>query len=686
MSHHTKRTDFDQLMKNSISIVAIALGLTCAVNVSVAADANVEVQDIGPVSQNPQDVRYVVSPQGGHLAAVAHKGSRMVVIVDGVVGPKFDEIVTPTEPWIDPRGPMAEAQAAGTVAANLYPSVPVVFSKDGKRYAYLGRQGKEWVVIADGKELIRTTVEPNQTAAAGMQFTGEDGKHLLFASSTSNGYELWVDGQKMPGTYNSGAGGSEGTTDPLISPDGSRYAYVAQIGRDKRTVIVDGKDAGFLGDNLAFTADSQHLFALVRQGPVVWLAVDGKPKMKTDGISQVVMAPTGNGFAAVLQRLNPPGQFLVFNGKKIEGSDCPNIVKVVISPDGKHFAALCSPSPSVKYVLWDGKKGQEYFSIDTDTPGLSGGLRFSADSTKLGYVAMLNNKKFIVINDDESDAFDTLANFTFSADGKHVVMTGLQGQSAVIILDGKVTKRPANSMPQIESFSFSPDGSHYAYFCGGGVRDGGAVVIDGQETGLVGTFTFSPDSKHVAVVGHRATDNKRGLFLDGNFVYGSDINNAIRYRAFTPDSQHLCWVAMEAATGANAAPGAFEWVTYEDGNPVARCDRTMAADQIFGGATAQFEKTPRAWSVGKDGELTVIGPVGEGVKRFKAKPAANTNLATMLAAAEVRNKAESSAAAADRAKALKEEYAKKKRLYYLNAERAQKGLPPLDKLPDEPAK
>ncbi|HUK81335.1 MAG TPA: hypothetical protein VLZ12_01765 [Verrucomicrobiae bacterium] len=608
------------------------LGMLCAVSAAIAADAKVEEREVGPVGTF-QDVNYVVSPHGVHLASVARKGSRMNVIVDGVAGPKFDEIITPTAPWVDPRGPMAEAQAAGTVVNNLYPSVPVTFSNDGKRYAYLGRQGTEWVLIADGKELIRTPVEPNQTAAAGMQFTGDDGKHLLFASSTFNGRELWVDGQKMPGTYNSGAGGTEGTTDPLISPDGSRYAYVAQIGRDKRTVIVDGKDAGFLGDNLAFTADSQHLFALVRQGPVVWLAVDGKPKIKTDGINQLVMAPTGNGFAAVLQRLNPPGQFLVFNGKKVEGSDCPTFVKVVISPDGKHFAALCSMASNVYFVLADGKKGQQYDNITADS------IAFSPDSAKLGYVASSAGKFFVVINEDESDAFQPIPAFFFSADGKRTVYSGLQNisspnspggvvQGFPLVIDGKVLKLTRAWF--IKTFVFSPDTSRYG-FTGGGGPAGPDIFLDGKPSGLTGNFLFSPDSKHVVCVGYRPTENKHGIFLDGKLVHGIEYD--ARYRAFTPDSQHLLWMAREPATGANASPGSFDWVTYVDGKPAARCDATPAADQIDGWMYNQFQKSPPAWEMGADGVLTLVGPVGDVVKRFKITPSSDTSLTTMLAGA-----------------------------------------------------
>src|ERR1700716_592659 len=105
-------------------IGSAVLGMLCAASVAGAAEAKVEEQEVGPVGA-PQDVKYVVSPHDVHLATVFRKGSRMVVTLDGVAGPKFDEIITPTLPWVDPRGPMEEARAAGTIAVNLHPIVPV---------------------------------------------------------------------------------------------------------------------------------------------------------------------------------------------------------------------------------------------------------------------------------------------------------------------------------------------------------------------------------------------------------------------------------------------------------------------------------------------------------------------------------------------------------------------------------
>jgi hypothetical protein len=605
-------------------LVILSVVLSATYPPTTLADAKVEEQDVGPVAQ---DAQYAVSPHGGHVGAAVHKGSRMIAVVDGVAGPKFDEIRSVTA-YVDPRG-VDLTQSRSLIK-------PVVFSNDGSRYAYCARQGQEFVVMADGKELLRTTVEhPDQTDVR-MQFTGDDGKHLLFAVSGFAGYTLWVDGQKMPGTYNSGVGGTEGTTDPLVSRDGARYAYVAQISRDKRTVIVDGKDAGFVGDNLAFTADGHHLLALVRQGNVVWLAADGKPKMKTDGISQLVMAPEGNGFAAVLTRLQPAGEFLVVNAKKIEGSDCQSLSKVVFSADGKHFAALCTKSPSVKFVVVDGKKGQEYFDIPT-VPGTPG-IAFSPDASKLGYVAQAANKHYVVINDEESDGFDMTPGFAFSADGKHVAYGGYVSRppSNPITVDGKADPLPG---ARISSFAFSPDGSRHADTGNGG------VCVDGKDTGITGYFVFSPDSKHVAIAGRRGADNKAGLFVDGKLVYEVRSNFMVRYLAFTPDNQHLFWVAYEPPKDPTTSQGDF--VSYLDGKPVAHYDNDPITIQRLDQQTIQprVETGPdgvarmehvqgATWQVGADGVLTVVGPVGGVVKRYRVTPTADTSLATLLAASK----------------------------------------------------
>src|SRR5208283_5038632 len=72
---------------------------------------------------------FFVSPHGIHMATLGHSGSRSTIIYDGVEGPKFDQIF---------GGPGA-----------------ITFSPDGSRYAYCGRQGSDFVVMVDSKEMFR---------------------------------------------------------------------------------------------------------------------------------------------------------------------------------------------------------------------------------------------------------------------------------------------------------------------------------------------------------------------------------------------------------------------------------------------------------------------------------------------------------------------------------------------------
>lgn len=589
----------------------------------LAQEPKVEQQELGPVAQ---DVQYVVSARNGHLATIGHKGSRVLVTVDGVSGPKFDEIVT-AKPWIDPRGvPPERIQAQ-----------PVVFSPDGNRYAYVARQSQELVLVVDGKEVSRQAIPGSAgNLDVHVAFAGDDAKRILYAQSNAAGLEFWIDGQKQPGTYSSSGGDNGAPTDPALTRDGAHCVYVAQIERDKRALILDGKDAGYLGENPQFTADGQHLFCSARQGPFENLIIDGKPKIKTDGVHRLCMAPVGNTFAAVLQRVKPPGEFLIVNGKKIEGSDGTSIARVLFSPDGKRCAALCVASPTTQFVLLDGKKGHEYLNIPAGT------IAFSPDSAKLGYVAQAGSKSFVVINEDESDDFDVLPNFAFSADGKHVVYSGSRRGSPPltwpVYVDGKAEQITQGN--SFETFQFSPDGKRYAY-CGVGGPSGVGqpILVDGKDSGLLGKFAFSADSKHLACAAYRASDGKRGMFLDGKLVYANE--RAIRNFAFTPDSQHLYWIVSEP--GQDPANGQADYVTYADGVVVARCDNNTAFGMLvvlppptrsgLDGQLHEVKELPSGWQVGPDGVLTLIGPVGPVVKRFRVTPASDSNLATLLAKA-----------------------------------------------------
>ncbi len=68
------------------------------------------------------------------MAGVVLRGSRQVLVHDGVDGPRFDQVLN------------LSSQAGGG---------KVAWSDDGAHYAYHGKLGQEYVIVVDGKEVSR---------------------------------------------------------------------------------------------------------------------------------------------------------------------------------------------------------------------------------------------------------------------------------------------------------------------------------------------------------------------------------------------------------------------------------------------------------------------------------------------------------------------------------------------------
>jgi hypothetical protein len=518
-------------------------------------------------------------------------------------------------------------------------TMPVVFSDDGAHWAYFYKAGNECVVMQDGKELCRGKWTTSNLSGLALQFSA-GGKHLFFSENdTSAGFRFIVDGKPEAWLQNFAT--------LALSPDGSRYAYAApKRGEQKSTLFVDGKEAGYPGEDPQFTADSQRLIVLIHQGPVTGLLIDGKLAMKTNGISHVYLAPVGSGYATVLQRLQPRGEFLVVNNKKVEGSDCQNVSNVFFSPDGKRFAALCKTDSNAQYMIIDGKKGDEYPNIDTGMAGIPGGQNgdgyawergkangdptlqaqlskpavpgFTPDSSKFVYVANAPPRYFLVVNGEESDAYTGLISPVFGGGGKRIgfILNSSTGGNPKVVIDGKATEQKS---PQ--ALSFSPDGSHYKFLSGFG--NAVNLYVDGAEVPGIATEyhqMFSPDGKHLVIMGFSTTDNgKRGLFIDGKLVVNSDAMAGQMLRpAFTPDSQHLIWIGGRHSETTQDTETA---VLFVDGKP------SVHFAPFNAGLTNN-------WEMSSDGVLTFVARSGDNVKRYRVTPGSDTSIATMLANAK----------------------------------------------------
>src|SRR5579862_8128583 len=115
-------------------------GLACVLAGSAPAQVKVELEPLGP---DGETLGGSVSPQGDHVAVLVVKGSRFVVSIDGVEGPRLDALLTRVM-----GGPV---QGGGPWMGQ----VPILFSNEGGHCAYSAKMGDEYVVMLDGKELAR---------------------------------------------------------------------------------------------------------------------------------------------------------------------------------------------------------------------------------------------------------------------------------------------------------------------------------------------------------------------------------------------------------------------------------------------------------------------------------------------------------------------------------------------------
>ena len=136
----------------------------------------------------------------------------------------------------------------------------------------------------------------------------------------------------------------------------------------QQTLIVDGKPARYVAGNPQFSADSKRLFTqrvAASATQTTEVLMDGQLFFR-GRLLTLYIPPVGDLVVAVDEpgqndRSGPP--FLVVGGKKVEGTDgCPvnSTNRVVFSPDGRHYAAHCQRSPTINWVVVDGKKSLEY--------------------------------------------------------------------------------------------------------------------------------------------------------------------------------------------------------------------------------------------------------------------------------------------------------------------------------------
>jgi len=521
-----------------------------------ALNAKLQETLMGPSLTGSSPSQIVMSEDGDHLAIVTAKGSRQVVLLDGVEGPLFDEI---------PDLVLRPFQIA------------VQFSPTGGRSAYLGRRGGDLIAVIDGKEAgAVASSQPGMTVSGSfgwMFWFNRDGSKVAYAGiSAPQSYIMVADGVKGP-PYR-----AIDVAQTLLN--GKRLVYVAQTADQLWHAVVDGKPGpGYVSiTSLKLTPDGAHYgYLAIRAGgggpglPMLsvavvdgveskaYLRIDGALEQAPDGRVAYVAATTPSDGRLVVAGQDIPGSCgppplvtCVTFGNRLSGAGPSPQAYVAFSPDGKGFAYIRTnrPNPGVTVIANGKPMGPTYTQAHY--------LSWSPDGSRFAYVGQSPTGWFPVVDGEELSGYSNVLDFQFSPDGKRYAFVGQDPAKGMsVVVDGKEQTKPGS---EVGSLRFSPDGKHVAFAARATVR-GYQPIVDGvalphnlgnfvpipRINTMFPVFYYSEDGNHLAYVANNMDGtNKGAVYVDGA-RYEAPIAN-FTFPSFSPDGKHFATV-ITAGTG-----------------------------------------------------------------------------------------------------------------------------------------
>ncbi|MHB0939717.1 MAG: hypothetical protein ACYC6A_25245 [Armatimonadota bacterium] len=229
-----------------------------------------------------------------HLAYVARVGKQYVMVLDGHVGPRFDQIGPP------------------------------VFSPNGRHLAYAARQGKRWLIVLDGKP------GPLMDYAWGPLFSA-DSLRLAYSARAGRKSRVVVDG-KAGESY-------DAVYDYQFSPDGKRLAYIARAGT-RYCAVVDGVEGKLYNriptdqPCLRFSPDSKRVAYVAQNAGKYFVVADGAEGDRFDFIEAPVFSPDSRRLAYVV--VEEGKAFIVVDGRAEPAFQAVGMPG--FSPDGRLLA------------------------------------------------------------------------------------------------------------------------------------------------------------------------------------------------------------------------------------------------------------------------------------------------------------------------------------------------------------
>jgi WD40 repeat protein len=289
--------------------------------------------------------RPLFSPNGGRLAYEVQEGGKISLIVDGKewdgfesgtsmavsasFSPDGQRVAWRVEPTL--KEPLIVVDGVRQECLPTVAHIPLTFSPDGRRLAYVAHEGSDMLAVVDGKP-------------------GRPERVILSAV--------------------------------VFSPDGRRTAYVARDERFRHFVVVDGKPGAPHAEvrDPVFSPEGTSLAYVARDGARILrkLYAEAAPPRPEPEPMKPAAAPIPSGALDAAGDPMPTGFTRRLGSARLSQVD-RGLGDVAFSPDGKRIASV-GGAAAIK--LWDSATGKELRTLTGHSGGL-GLIAFSSDGTLL---------------------------------------------------------------------------------------------------------------------------------------------------------------------------------------------------------------------------------------------------------------------------------------------------------------
>jgi hypothetical protein len=430
------------------------------------------------------DARYLaLSPDGTHFVFSVRRGLMWTIILDDrEYSPRYEKT---TSVVFRPQGDSIAYGACreknhcrlvvnGDETGSEYDDISYpLYSRDGKRLAYLGKRDKKWVAVVDGKEMdFRSSAVWSDSwgfSPDGTRFFVAASNNISWTSTTTWTYVV----DDSPGPQ------FQALSYITFTPDGRHYAYggtnLKGIFRRQKAIgamILDGRSVGsyegrgvkgLLGA-MAGTADNmvlgvRNLFA------------------ELDGVSTPQFSPEGT---------------LVYAARRGKG----NVTLFAENEAGPGFDDILSPvvfSDDSRHSTYVARRGTEFVEVRDNSPvrvfpaGKSGatGVEWivtTRDAAHLAFEAVIGGARYKGAVQHSTGGVLYDARLQRAPDNTPSFDTSDRPAVRSVVIDGKAG--PEYEAMYIGAFDFASVAGHHFYEIIGLKRGGDLVNIDGHESRL----------------------------------------------------------------------------------------------------------------------------------------------------------------------------------------------------------